>query len=114
MAVRREVIQAYVDRIAKRFRPQRVILFGSHAYGQPATHSDVDLLVVMPDDGNPLRKSIEIVREVPYRGFALDLIVRDPEVLRWRLEQHDWFLMDIIEKGEVLYEAADARVGSES
>src|SRR5690606_34175758 len=105
--------QEYVDRVAARFHPERIILFGSHAYGVPNEHSDVDLLVVMPDSGKPLHKSIQIVREVPYHGFACDLIVRDPGVLRWRIENNDWFLRDIVEKGVVLYEDQHERTGLE-
>jgi len=103
-------IQAYADRIAERFNPQRIILFGSHASGEPDAYSDVDLLVVTDVDGNPLNKAVEICREAGDPGFAMDLLVRDPADLRWRLEQHDWFLLDIMENGRVLYEATDARV----
>lgn len=112
--VKRQDIHVFADRIARAFQPDKVILFGSHARGEATEHSDVDLMVVMPDDGDPLGKSIEIVRRVGHPGFALDLIVRDPHVLRWRLGQHDWFLMDIMEQGQVLYETADAGVGAKS
>jgi predicted nucleotidyltransferase len=44
----RDQIQAFVDQVAQRFAPLRVILFGSHAYGNPTADSDVDLMVVMP------------------------------------------------------------------
>jgi predicted nucleotidyltransferase len=99
-------IQAFAERIVEQFRPQRIILFGSHAYGTAGPDSDVDLLVVIPDGGRPLHKAAEIRRQVA-AGFSLDLIVRDPDVLRWRIEQHDWFLKEIVEKGKVLYAAAD-------
>ncbi len=46
-SVNLEGIQKVVRQIVKRFHPQRVILFGSHAYGEPTEESDVDLLVVM-------------------------------------------------------------------
>lgn len=99
-------VQDLSDRIAREFRPERIILFGSHAYGKPGPNSDVDLLVVIPDGGDPIRKAIEIRTKFDI-GFPLDLIVRDPEVLRWRIEQHDWFLKEIVEKGKVLHAAAD-------
>lgn len=104
-------IQAYADRIAEQIRPERIILFGSHASGTPDAHADVDLLVVTQDDGDPLGKAVEICRAAGEPGFAMDLLLRAPDDLRWRVEQHDWFLLDIIENGRVLYEAADARVG---
>lgn len=99
-------IQDYVYRLVREFHPQRVILFGSHAYGNATPDSDVDLLVVMPDGGDPLGKAGEIRVRLP-RSFPLDLIVRDPETLRWRIAQQDWFLREITEKGKVLHEAPD-------
>ena len=45
-------IEALTRRIAAEFDPERVILFGSYAYGTPAEYSDVDLLVIMPFEGN--------------------------------------------------------------
>ena len=51
-------IQQVSDEIVRRFRPERIILFGSYAYGTPTETSDVDLLVVMPADGRDIRKAI--------------------------------------------------------
>jgi len=99
-------IQELASRIAAEFRPRRIILFGSHAYGRPSADADVDLLVVMPDGGNPLRTASEIARRIP-APFALDLLVCDPGVLQWRIDQQDWFLREITSQGKVLYAAAD-------
>jgi len=103
-------IEALAREIAREFRPDRIILFGSHACGTPTAQSDVDLLVIMPYRGNPVHKSVEILRKIPVR-FAVDLLVRTPREVRQRLAWNDFFLREIIEKGRVLYESADARVG---
>jgi predicted nucleotidyltransferase len=71
--------------------------------------SDVDLLVVMSHEGSSVRKAIEI-RLALDAPFPLDLLVRDPEVLKHRAEQGDFFLREVVEKGQVLYEAADTRM----
>lgn len=55
--VRRNEIQEFVARVASRFHPSRIILFGSHAYGLPSADSDVDLLVVMPHEGEAWMKA---------------------------------------------------------
>lgn len=81
-------IHAFAHAVADRFAPERIILFGSHATGTATADSDVDLLVVMPDDGDPLATAYRIRRQIPH-AFALDLIVRDPQELRSRIEQHD-------------------------
>lgn len=107
-----EKVQAFVDAIVERFHPRRVILFGSEARGEAGLHSDVDLLVVMPDGGDPLGKAIQITRAVPHHGFSLDLIVRDPDVLQQRIREEDWFLRDVMREGVVLYEARHERVGA--
>jgi predicted nucleotidyltransferase len=102
--VPRAVIRKYVDRIVEKFQPEKVILFGSHAYGRPDADSDVDILVVMPA-ANPINQAIRIGLSLP-APFYLDLIVRTPENLARRLRWNDWFLREIVERGIVLYEAA--------
>jgi predicted nucleotidyltransferase len=98
-------IQEYVQRLGEEFSPQRVILFGSYAYGQPTPDSDVDLLVIMPIEGNAVAKAVEIqLRLRPF--FPLELLVRTPEKVRERLEIGDGFMREILTKGKVLYEAA--------
>ena len=105
-----EQIIAFVNRVAKVFGPERVILFGSYAYGKPTSDSDVDLLVVIPHNGAPSRKASIIRMAIP-RGFPCDLMVRSPETLRERIALDDYFLKEVTEKGITLYEAADAGVG---
>ena len=83
-------IRCYVRQIAERFKPDKVILFGSYGYGHPTPDSDVDLLVVMPVR-NELDQAVRI-DEALDRGFALDLIVRTPRNLERRLRWGDGFL----------------------
>ena len=103
-------IRQVSDEIVRRFQPERIILFGSYAYGTPTEDSDVDLLVVMPFEGRTAKQAIEIRRAV-YAGFAMDLILITPERLKYRLEIEDFFLREVVEKGKVLYEARHAGVG---
>lgn len=99
-------IEAFASRIAEAYRPQRIVLFGSHATGTAGPHSDVDLLVVMPDDGDPLSAAAGICRQIPV-DFPVDVIVRNPDDLHWRLNQRDWFLLNIMKTGKVLHAASD-------
>jgi uncharacterized protein len=102
--VPRAAIRKYVNQVVEKFHPQRVILFGSHAYGKPDADSDVDLLVVMPAK-NELTMMGRI-RKALWAPFPMDLIVRTPENLAKRLVWNDWFLKEVFEKGIVLYAAA--------
>ena len=103
-------IQSLSNRIVREFKPQRIVLFGSHAYGVPRADSDVDLLVVMPFKGSGLRKAVEIIRTVKPQ-FSVDLLVRRPREVEFRLANNDWFLREVFEQGRTLYESPDGRVG---
>src|SRR5579859_6344233 len=76
-AIPMRVIRRFARAIAARFHPDKIILFGSHAYGTPHADSDVDLLVVMPAR-NQLDQAYKI-RLALTAPFALDLVVRTPE-----------------------------------
>jgi len=102
----RAQIQAFSQAVAREFRPEKIVLFGSYAYGTPTEDSDVDLLVVMPFDRRQGRKSLEIRQRIP-AGFPLDLIVRTPDFIAQRLEWGDCFTQEILTKGMVLSEAAN-------
>jgi uncharacterized protein len=103
-------IQDFSQKIAEQFQPDRIILFGSYAYGQPTEDSDVDLLVILPFDDLPVYKAIEIRRQIK-PPFPLDLMARTSEQIQQRLAMGDFFIQDIIQKGHVLYETNHTRVG---
>jgi len=103
--VEKSAIQDLADRIAKEFKPERIILFGSYASGAPSPDSDVDLLVVVPHRDKGWRVATQIRRHVR-SPFPMDLIVRTPEQVRERLALGDPFVREIVERGYVLYEAA--------
>jgi predicted nucleotidyltransferase len=102
-------IEAYVADVARKFKPLKIVLFGSYAYGTPNEDSDVDLMVVLPKDDSGRRnteKALAIRKTIP-KPFPLDLVVRDPEDIAWRLEEGDSFLKDVFTKGRLLYETPD-------
>ncbi len=102
------VIRRYARQVAERFKPNKIILFGSFAYGEPNEHSDVDLLVVMPCPNETTQAvRIRMALEAP---FPLDLVVRTPKRLQRRIKECNWFLREITEKGVVLYENGDRQV----
>ena len=104
-------IKRFARKIAGKFHPHKIILFGSYAYGKPHNESDVDLLVVMPAS-DVVNMAIRICLAFN-RDFSLDLIVRTPKQLEQGLEDNDWFLREIVEKGKVLYEAKDGDMGAQ-
>ena len=105
------VLDRIVERITERFRPEKIILFGSYATGRPRPDSDVDLLVVMPAR-NEVEQAIRILNVID-RSFPLDLLVRTPQNLKWRIAEGDWFLREVVGTGKVLYEKTHERVGAQ-
>jgi predicted nucleotidyltransferase len=101
-------IQRYCDAIADVFRPQRIVLFGSHAYGTPTPDSDVDVLVVMTKARRLWMQTTQKIHEKISVDFPVDVIVRDPDFLRERLSEGDTFLQEITSKGRVMYEGGHA------
>jgi predicted nucleotidyltransferase len=105
------VIRRFARQVAERFKPDKIILFGSYAYGTPHADSDVDVLVVMPAR-NQLDQAVRISLAID-PPFPLDIIVRTPKNMKWRLEEGDSFLREVVARGKVLYEKADQGVGQE-
>jgi len=104
-------IRRFARQIAERFHPDKIILFGSYAYGQPHAESDVDLLVIMPAY-DVVNQSIRIGEAFETWPFSLDLIVRTDQQVKRGLKQNNWFLREIIDKGKVLYDAGNDPVGA--
>jgi len=103
-AISQRIISAFARQVAKQFNPDKIILFGSYAYGKPTEDSDVDILVVIPFKGRNPEKATEIWMATKPR-FPIDIMVRKPAELKKRLKMGDFFLREITEKGKVLYEA---------
>lgn len=103
--IERKVIERIAAEIGHKFNPDKVVLFGSYAYGSPTNDSDVDMLVILPFKGRNSKKAIEILEEVN-PDVPLELIVRTADDVRKRLEWNDFFLREIIDKGKTLYESA--------
>ena len=93
-----------VSKIVKHFHPEKIILFGSRAWGEPTGESDLDILVVMNIDGSPIRKAAEISRIARPRFLPMDIIVRTPDEIEHRKGIGDPFIRRIMNRGKVLYE----------
>lgn len=100
-------IKAVGREIGMRFKPCKVILFGSYAEGRATPDSDVDILVVTHFKGSSIDQSVEIRMQVR-PPFPVDLLVRTPQAIEKRLFMGDQFIRSILERGKVLYEADNA------
>ncbi len=106
-------VQAHIKKVCRqiveRFQPQKVILFGSYAYGTPNYDSDIDLLVIMPYVGNELQKMADVRKELSSK-MPLDVLVKTPEQIARDIEADNFFTREIVEKGITLYESGDLGV----
>jgi len=100
-----DVLDEIVRKIVQAFQPERIILFGSHAYGTPVQDSDVDLLVIMDTKARPAERSARIAQVCRPRYLSMDILVRTPDEIVKRLKGFDPFLEEILTRGKVLYEA---------
>ena len=101
-------IQRYCDAIAAAFKPAKIILFGSYAYGRPTAESDVDVMVVMPKRRKAtLDTAVQIRLQVP-APFPVDVLVRGEREMERRLRNRDLFTEQITQKGKLMYETVHA------
>ena len=98
--VARRQIEAYCRVVAREFRPDKIILFGSYAYGQPTKDSDVDLVVIMPFRGSDTKKVVEIRSRVE-APFPMDMLVWKPN----RYSRMESFNREVLSRGKVMYES---------
>ncbi|MGH7172312.1 MAG: nucleotidyltransferase domain-containing protein [Gemmataceae bacterium] len=104
------VIRRFARQVAERFHPDKIILFGSYAYGTPHADSDVDILVIMP-----ARNQLDMAFKIHWTiqpPFPLHIIIRTPKNLKWLLEEGESFLTEVVSQGKVLYEANHKSVGT--
>ena len=92
-----------VNRIVKRFRPERIILFGSHARGDAGPDSDVDLLVVMDFEGSKLQRMVELRGTLRDIAVPVDILVTRPADFAWRKDVVGTIEWPAFKEGKVLY-----------
>ena len=99
-------LQQAAERIAKRFDPDKIILFGSAARGQEGPDSDADLLVVMPVNGSKRQQAVQIDLALEGIPIPIDLIVVTPEEVEKYRETIGPIIHEAVREGKVLYERA--------
>src|SRR5512146_714835 len=94
-----------IERIVSRLKPEKIILFGSYAYGNPTPDSDVDLLVIMKTKAREIDRYIAVSNLLYPRQFPVDILVKTPkEVQEVSRKKGNFFMREILTKGKVIYE----------
>ena len=102
-----ETIEDILGKLIAGYAPQKVILFGSYAYGNPRPDSDIDLLIIKETNERFIDRWVAVrsLLSDPKRTVPLETLVLTPEEVSRRLAIGDQFLAEIINKGEVVYAA---------
>ena len=93
-----------IQKIVQELNPEKIVLFGSYAYGNPNPHSDVDLLVIMNTKASHKDRSWAVSRLLLPRPFPVDILVKTPQEVKKGLDTGDFFLKEILTRGKVLYD----------
>lgn len=101
----KNIILTLVARLRENYKPEKIILYGSFAYGTPGRDSDIDLLIIKDTQERPIDRRVFVRRMVSdlRKGQPFSSIVVTPQELKRRLEIGDQFFEEILFKGEVLY-----------
>ncbi len=95
-----------VRKLARKLKPEKIILFGSYAYGNPTPDSDVDLLIVMDVSGREKEMYRAASLLLYPRPFPVDIVFKTPKEIEEALQGgtiNGFFVRDMVKKGKVLY-----------
>lgn len=100
------IISNLVERLKEKYQPEKIILYGSYAYGIPDRESDIDLLIIKETKDRPIDRRITVRKLVSdlRKKIPFSSLVVTPEELSSRLKIGDDFFTEITKKGAVLYE----------
>lgn len=100
------ILSEAVEKLKKKYKPQRIILFGSYAYGNPTEDSDIDLLILKNTNKRRVDRFVQVKRIIynPNCKIPISPLIYNQEELEERLRIGDGFIKEIIQKGIILYE----------
>ena len=102
-----ETLPQAIERIVSALKPEKIILFGSYAFGNPTHDSDVDLLVVMKTRKKRAERYVVVSQLLLPRQFPVDIIVKTPKEVEEAMKggkDNSFFIREIMKKGKVLYD----------
>ena len=105
---RKEALEKELHRIVatliEKYKPEKIILFGSLATGRIHEWSDIDLLIVKESEKRPLDRGTDVIAMLNYPRIAMDIFIYTPQELEYLMRHGSQFTEEILEQGKVLYE----------
>ncbi|MBW1732325.1 MAG: nucleotidyltransferase domain-containing protein [Deltaproteobacteria bacterium] len=96
-------VQDIVEQLVRKYRPQKIILFGSAARGEYDMVNDLDFLIIKEDVPHRGLDRLRELEQIIEKDIATDMIVYRPEEFEQRLRLGDPFIKAILKEGQVLY-----------
>jgi len=100
------MLRDIVHRIVREMQPEKIILFGSYAYGKPSSDSDLDIFVIMNTALPYPERIVEVSKLLRPRPCPIDILVRTPQEVDAAIQKGDRFIPDILTHGKLLYDQA--------
>jgi predicted nucleotidyltransferase len=99
------LLKDIVGCLNKSYDPEKIILYGSYAYGNPTSDSDIDLLIIKDTDERHVDRFVEVKKIIyrPGRNIPVSPLIYTPKEIEERLKMGDYFVAEILAKGKVLY-----------
>lgn len=99
-----QAVQEVVEVIRDRYKPEKIILFGSRIWGEADEESDLDILIIKETDKREVERIREVSRLLRPRLLPVDILVKTPQEIQHRLAVGDEFIREVLERGKVVYE----------
>ncbi|MEK7103778.1 MAG: nucleotidyltransferase domain-containing protein [Patescibacteria group bacterium] len=103
--VKQSEIQNVVKRIAERYKPEKIYLFGSFAWGEPNKDSDVDFFIVKETSERKFDRQLK-VRRIISGDLPADIVVYNNQEIKERVSLGDFFVKKILNQGKLVYDCA--------
>jgi len=102
---RKEIVDRIVEKIKRQYQPEKIVIFGSYAWGDPTKDSDIDLLIVKKTEQKHRQRMLTVRRILSEENalVGLDILVYTPEEIAKRLKINDSFISKILKKGNIFY-----------
>lgn len=108
------MFEEFLENLEDEFHPDKVILFGSRAWGKPRSDSDYDLMVIMDsDESKSHHRAAQVLEKCHPGDISIDLFVRTPSEISERLKIGDSFVRKILEEGKIIHERNHKRMGGQ-
>lgn len=102
--IQKKVLDEIISRLVKEFAPDKIILFGSHAWGIPNRDSDIDLFVIVRrSDFTPIKRAKKAYQCLQGLRTPTEIIISTWDEANRYKSVHSSLTRKIFKQGKVIY-----------